>query len=149
MLNQLRAWPKLVPNDTILFFYERITVVKIKYIFLIVASCWMAACSAHDERYYRLHPNALQKAITACPQKQPANVTCEQLRTIASRVNELAYQLRLNPQGYGKEILALQEAIAKQEANSGQANTQPTLAENKRELEEHLAIVKWLESPER
>jgi hypothetical protein len=109
----------------------------------------MASCAAHDERYYSLHPNALQKAITACPQKPSSTVSCEQLKNIASRVNDLAYQLRLNPQGYGKEILALQETIGKQEANPAEASTlEPSLAENKRDLEEHLAIVKWLESPE-
>ena len=114
-----------------------------------MASFWMTACVAHDERYYSLHPNALQKAITACPQKSPSTVSCEQLKNIAAHVNDLAYQLRLNPQGYGKEILTLQETIAKQETNITDASTvKHSLAENKRDLEEHLAIVKWLESPE-
>ena len=123
--------------------------VKVKYTFLLMASVWMTACVAHDERYYSLHPNALQKAIIACPQKSPSTVSCEQLKNIAAHVNDLAYQLRLNPQGYGKEILMLQETIATQETNATDASTMKrSIAENKRDLEEHLAIVKWLESPE-
>lgn len=108
----------------------------IKYSVGLILSLVAAVSMAHTERYYNLHPDALQKAMAACPQKQPRDISCEQLKAIALRVNNLAYQLRLNPQEYGKEILALQEAIAKQENKI-----------NKRDLEERLAIVKWLESP--
>ena len=123
----------------------------IKYFILVMASLWVVACMAHDERYYNLHPNALQKVIAECPQKQPTGISCEQLKNIASQVNDLAYQLRLSPQGYGKEILALQEMIAKQEGllhgDTNQQEQQVTLAENKQQLEARLAVVKWLESP--
>ena len=78
-------------------------------------------------------------------------MSCGQLKNIASRVDELAYQLRLNPQGYGKEIITLQENIAKQEATlinqSNQPELQRALLDNKYDLDEHMAIVKWLESP--
>ena len=124
----------------------------IKYVVLVMASIGVAACSAHDGRYYSLHPNALQKAIKQCPQTQPKGVSCTQLKTIAVRVNELAYQLRSNSQGYGKKILNLQETIAKQEAalqnGSHQLELQASIHTNKHDLEEYLAIVKWLESPE-
>lgn len=124
----------------------------IKYVVLVMASLWVAACSAHDERYYSLHPNALQKAISQCPKSQPIEVSCEQLKMVASRVNELANELRSNPQGYGKKILSLQEVIAKQESTLQKASDAPELqssiVENKKDLEERLAVVKWLESPE-
>lgn len=123
----------------------------IKYIFLVIASLWMAACAAHNERYYSLHPKVLEAAIIACPEKSPTGISCEQLKIIASHVNELAYQLRLNPQGYGKEILMLQETIAKQELNLRQSPNEPkqqaSLIENQHQLGERLAVVKWLESP--
>ncbi len=123
----------------------------IKYIILLMASLWVAACSAHNERYYNLHPKALQEAIAGCPKKQAGDISCEQLQTIASQINDLAYQLRLNPQGYGKKILTLQEMIAKQEFDLRGALNQPdlqlSLVENKQQLEKCLAVVKWLESP--
>ena len=74
----------------------------VKYIILMMASLSVAACAAHDEHYYSLHPKALEEAIAACPQQAPKGVSCDQLKNIASQVNDLAYQLRLNPQDYGK-----------------------------------------------
>jgi len=52
----------------------------------------------------------------------------------------LAYQLRDDPQGYGKTILKLQETIAKQDSS-------PDHIKIKGDLEERLAVVKWLTSP--
>jgi len=123
----------------------------IKYIILGVSSLWMTACSAHDEQYYRLHPKLLQQALQTCPEKQSANISCEQLKDIALRVNEFAYQLQIDPQGYGKKIILLQQIIAKQESTlkttPNQQELQTSLNENKQDLQERLAIVKWLESP--
>ena len=123
----------------------------LKYIILIMASLCLASCTAHNERYYRLNPKVLQLAIADCPDKKPADISCEQLKNIAAQVNELAYQLRLNPQGYGNDVLKLQETIAKQELSlskaSNQHEPQSSLMENKQQLEERLAVVKWLESP--
>ena len=123
----------------------------IKYIMLVITSFWMVSCVAHNDRYYSLHPNVLQDAITECSNKPSKDVDCEQLKVIASKVNELAYQLRLNAQEYGKEILALQETIAKQEMTlpgaPNQSELQASLLENRQQLEVRLAVVKWLESP--
>lgn len=125
----------------------------IKYIFLMLVSLWVAACAAHDEHYYSVHPKLLQQAIGQCPAKQPKGISCAQLNDVAVRVNEFAYQLGLDPQGYGKKILALQEMIAKQELALQELSSQPelktSLADNKQRLQERLAIVKWLESPHR
>lgn len=121
-----------------------------KYIATVVFLCWMGSPAAHDAEYYRQNPNALQQALKACPEKQPSAIGCEQLKTIAVQLNDLAYQLRQSPQEYGKDILRLQEAIAKDEALL-QAGTQTEIAslldENKQELRARLAVVKWLESP--
>jgi hypothetical protein len=123
----------------------------IKYIILVITSLWTVYCVAHTDRYYRLHPNALQDVISQCSNKQSKGVDCDQLNAIASQVNALAYQLRLDAQGYGKDILALQESIAKQEMTlhdaPNQAEIQKSLIENRQKLEVRLAVVKWLESP--
>ncbi len=124
-----------------------------KFIILAVMSVWLVACSAHDEQYYRAHPVALQDALTKCPDQQPAGLSCQQLKDIALRLNELAYQLRMNPQDFGKQILALQETIAKQEntlqQNPNQPEVKAALDKNMQQLKERIAVVKWLESPER
>ena len=143
-----------MPTGDIIKFFSNIIkgLPMIKHILLVTVSLWSAACAAHDGRYYSLHPMALQKALETCPQNKPRDVNCEQLKSIASRVNESANQLRINPQEYGQRILALQEKIAKQESalqkEPNQAELQSALAENRRELQDRLAIVKWLESPE-
>ena len=78
-------------------------------------------------------------------------MTCEQLETLASRMNKLAYQLQLSPQGFGKKIMALQETIAKQraqlKAETTNENLQADLTQNERDLADYLAVVRWFESP--
>lgn len=124
----------------------------IRYIILVMTSLWMTACAAHDDYYYSVHPKILQQVLQACPTKQSRDISCDQLKNIALQVNESAYQLRLDPQTYGKKILLLQQIISKQESalqeKSNQPDLQSSLKENKRHLQERLAIVKWLESPE-
>jgi hypothetical protein len=100
---------------------------------LILALFYGAVCDAHDVNYYRLHPDLVQKAMEGCPAKNPSDITCDEFKAAAIRINELSYQLRSDPQGYGKKILSLQEQLT---------------LDNKQELQEYLAIVKWLESPE-
>ena len=123
-----------------------------KYMIFVAASLWISTAIAQDAQYYRLHPHALQQALKACPKQSAVRVSCEQLATIASKLNASADQLRSDPQGYGKKILSLQEDIAQQESRLRTtdltAALQSSLNENKRTLQERLAIVKWLESPE-
>ena len=123
----------------------------IKHFSLAILSLWSVASFAHDESYYSAHPKELQQAFNKCPEQQTTKLSCEQLKAIALRLNTLAYELRLDPQGYGQKILALQEEIAANELTSQhnmQANdSQSVLAKNKKQLKERLAIVKWLESP--
>ncbi len=124
----------------------------IKTIMVATVSLWMTTCVAADEQYYRVHPHALEQALQACPKPPSASMSCEQLATIASEVNASAEQLRMDPQGYGKKILSLQEDIAAHEVmlqtSPQKTALQSSLNEKKQMLEERLAIVKWLESPE-
>ncbi|WP_454783104.1 hypothetical protein [Legionella sp. WA2022007384] len=111
----------------------------------------LTSCSAKNEHYYKSHPNELQQAMKACPERQPQGMTCEQMEVLANRMNKLAYQLQLSPQGFGKKIMALQETIVKQQAQlkteNNNENLQANLTQNKRELADHLAVVRWFESP--
>ena len=111
----------------------------------------LTSCTTKDEHYYQSHPDVMQKVIKLCPEQQPEGLTCQQLETLATRMNSLAYQLQMSPQGFGTKILELQETIAKQqnELKTEHTNTelQTRIIENQRDLEEHLAVVKWLESP--
>lgn len=124
----------------------------IRRILLVIMTFWIVACSAHDEHYYSQNPNALQEALKNCEMQPTKALNCDQLREIALRMNELAFQLRGDPQGYGKQILALQQKVADQEIdlekNSNQPDIKEQLSQNKKQLRERLAVVKWLESPE-
>lgn len=104
------------------------------------------ACTAQDEQYFSVHPKALQEAIAACPAKAPKSVSCDSLRELAIKVNELVYELRMSPQGFGKTILSLQEKVAA-EALDNQPATKLLLSKDQTELSERLAVVGWLESP--
>lgn len=123
-----------------------------KSLFLICISVLLTACAVQDEHYYRTNPKALDQAVKNCPAQQPPKLSCSQLAAIALSMNELAYQLQMNPQGFGKQILALQESLAKKEGQlqkePAQVELKAAIEKNKQELAERLAIVRWLESPE-
>ncbi|WP_165481087.1 hypothetical protein [Legionella impletisoli] len=124
----------------------------LRNVFLILLSFWVVACSAHDKHYFATHPHALQQALNKCPEDSPNLVSCRELETMANRINEYALDLRSNPQGFGKEILALQEEIAQQESilrqSQNHSDLKQALQMNKSDLEQRLAVVRWLESPE-
>ncbi|CDZ78187.1 hypothetical protein BN59_02495 [Legionella massiliensis] len=122
-----------------------------KYLFVACATLLIIGCSSHNEHYYQIHPQALQDAIKSCPAKQPTPLSCEQLTSLAVAMNEIAYQLQTNPQAFGRKILALQQAMASQEAalkTKADPELKATLEKNKLLLEQYLAVVRWLESPE-
>lgn len=124
----------------------------IKIILLCFMSLGLVACTADDEQYYITHPKALQQAMHSCPGSSKVSISCAQLENIAKRLQRLGYQLRNNPQEYGKRILELQELVARQKAslreNMNQVELKNRLLKNQRLLQEHIAVVKWLESPE-
>lgn len=123
-----------------------------KYIVTLFVILGLTSCAAKDERYYQTHAKELQKAIKACPEQQPSkSMSCQQLEVVAKRMNYLGYQLQSGPQEFGKKIIELQEIIPQQELqlkNKGSdSELQASLEQNRRELAEYLAVVKWLESP--
>ena len=102
--------------------------------------------------YSKLSPQQIETDLASCPQHQPHfNLSCEQLRQIAERINDLAIQLQINRQGYGQAILAAQEKLAQQEElldkHKDDIQLISEIAVNKQEINERLTIVKWLESP--
>ncbi|MDF1828050.1 MAG: hypothetical protein P1U39_07200 [Legionellaceae bacterium] len=112
----------------------------------------LSACSPGNEQKYSTNPKALQQAMRQCPDHPPKNISCEQLSNISMRVNQLAYKLRLDQQAYGKDILALQTMITEQrhalEKNPNKVELNKSLKNNQKLLQEHLAVVRWLASPE-
>lgn len=124
----------------------------LKFLILCGICLSLSACDTHDEQYYKLHPVALREALSHCPQTSPKLLTCPQLQNIAARVDALALALRIDAQAYGKQILALQEKIASQslklKQDPKQKELQSSLHADTQDLQERLAIVRWLESPE-
>ncbi len=111
----------------------------------------LASCSAKNEYYYQTHPDELQQALKACPERQPQGLSCEHMEALATRMNELAYKLQMSPQGFGQKIIALQEAIAKEQSQlnteRNNENLEASLMKKKQDLADHLAVVRWFESP--
>lgn len=122
-----------------------------KCLMAILVVIGLTSCMKKDEAYYQTHPNELQQAIKSCPKQQSQGMTCNQLQELARRMNQLAYQLQQNPQGFGNKILMLQDAIGRQEqqlkTDIGNKELQEEIARNQHDLAEYLAVVKWLESP--
>lgn len=122
----------------------------IRYFILCFIFSYTTACSSQDERYFQTHPRALHEAINQCPAKSPKQMDCNQLQKLALRMNEYVYDLRMSPQGFGKDILKLQQTIAEQERLiKDHPEVKDELSQNKHELKVRLAIVDWLEAPER
>lgn len=124
-----------------------------RYFVLIGLFLSLTACVSDDARYYRLHPKMLQEVLKNCPQSSPKHLTCSELVTIAGEVNSLAYQLQQDPQGFGQTILLAQAKLAQLEADSLKNKTKSDLraqiVQVKQQVAEYLAIVRWLESPEK
>jgi hypothetical protein len=125
---------------------------NMKKMFLLSFLLILTACAAKDRNYYKLHPKELQKVLAECPNKQSSTVSCNELAAIAVKTRKLAYDLQIDPQGFGKQILSMQETLAKQKESLKLHPEQPDLEknikDNQEQLAEYLAIVKWLESPE-
>lgn len=117
----------------------------IKYVFSSIAALMLVACTPQDEQYYRVHPQMLQVALKQCPSEQQ-QVSCQELNNIAREVNQLAYELQANPQGFGRKILALQMDIFKPQATVVSLDD-AKLKAMQQELAMRLAIVQWLEAP--
>ena len=112
----------------------------------------LSACTIHDERYYTLHPKALAHAMKQCPNASNGEMSCERLEKIARKLNHMAYSLRRDQQGFGKDLIALQEKryaeTIRVRENPAQPQLKEALQKTERRLETRLAVVKWLLSPE-
>ena len=113
----------------------------------------LAACSEDNAQYYRSHPKELQEVIKNCPDVHPKHINCDELAVVAQKVNFLAYQLQRDPQEFGNKILIAQEKLARHEALLKKDKTKSSLfsqiQQEKQQIVEYLAVVKWLESPEK
>lgn len=122
-----------------------------KFYLIAVLSFGLFGCANHDEQYYVSHPKALLKAMKHCPARSDVAISCDQLKDIALRVNQLAYDLRTDRLAYGEQILALQEKRHQYEvelaARPQDVHLQQQLTALNRSLNERLFVVKWLESP--
>ena len=118
--------------------------------FLGLAVLVLAACQAKDERFYRANPQALQQALDDCSNGKMPRSECDKLDTIARDSNRLAYELQKNAQEFGKQVLLLQMELGNLQAKKPQTAEDKKIMDSLSEqLATRLAIVKWLESPEK
>lgn len=122
-----------------------------KRIGFILLSLWSVFAAAKDVSYYRVHPVELQLVLKACSDSPKLDEKCNDLQIIAQQLNAQAYELQSNPQQFGQTILHLQEMIAKAtielENTPSKSEIRTFLEENTAQLQQRLAVVKWLESP--
>lgn len=107
----------------------------------------ITACSEPKPQYYKTHPHELQLALQqhCLKPKELTSDYCVNLMKIAEHINQLIYELQLSPQLFGQNLLQLQMILAKQ---MQQPNSLSKIKKIQDDLEERLAIVQWLESPE-
>ena len=120
-------------------------------IILIALVCLLTACVKQDAHYYWQHPDKLQAVLSDCPSKHPQDIDCDTLSSIQQSMFTLARELQKNPQDFGKSIIVLQEKIS---TIKSQLKNKPndeslgkTLIESQKELDQRMAVVRWLESP--
>lgn len=123
------------------------------YLVLACLSFFLVGCTTNkDDDYYFKNPPALEAALKDCPAIHPEHISCEKLAQIAVTLNRMGRELQKNPQNYGRKILSLQETIASQKVQLSNAldksALETSIKDNEEQLAQHLAIVKWLESPE-
>lgn len=121
------------------------------YLMVLLGFFISSLCFADAESWYAEHPEALQKVILDCPNRQPKNISCRKLQEIGVRLNSFIYELQNDAQNYGQQILALQNKIVaeKQELAKNPASdaVKLSLQNDNTEVSERLAIVRWLASP--
>lgn len=122
-----------------------------KYMVTGLSLLLLVACAPQNEQYYRMNPEILRAALQKCPNQAPSGVSCDQLSSIAIKMNRLADEWRMGPQAFGKKIISLQNRLATLQDQSGnasvKANNETTIQTVSEELQERLAVVKWLSSP--
>ena len=94
---------------------------------------------AQDRAFHSMTPENLKSALEKCSALDESNTDCKQLKQDATEMSRLAYKLRIDPLGYGQQIIQLQCSIARSKGKS--------LEQENRSLAEHLQIISWLASP--
>jgi hypothetical protein len=122
-----------------------------KYIFSLFFFV-LSVTFAADIDYSKLSPLKIEQDLANCPDRAPnINLSCEELKTFASRINDFAIQMQVDRQGYGKAILASQEKLAKQQEllakNTNNEELNMEIASSQQEINERLLLIRWLESP--
>ncbi len=128
-----------------------------KYLILSAIVFLLTACQKHDLHFYRLHPRDLQEAMNECPSQIKVDPSCEQLGKIAVDINQLVSELQQNPQDFGGNIITLQTHLVTMQTQYNKLSDldkkstplDKSINDLKEKLAMRLAIVKWLESPER
>lgn len=119
---------------------------KVRLCLIILISCIFSACTKEDSNYYRFNPERLNTALQKCPEKSPKQVSCPELKSIALELNQLAWELQQNPQAFGQKMMALQTEQMRLNESNASSHERDVL---QREIAIRLAVIRWLESPER
>lgn len=97
----------------------------------------LLGCQPRDITYYQTHPEDLFDTLQHCTAE--TKPSCDELEPLAAQFRTLATELKRDPQAFGQQVLALQSHCAIQSKADPCHET----------LTMQLALIKWLESPER
>ena len=124
---------------------------NVRLFIMLITVSMLLSCSKHDTNFYTHHPQELKQALLRCPLQAPADVSCDELKKVALRINQLTYALSMDQQAYGQEILALQasksELLEKLHKNPKKIQLKQALSDISQQIDERLFVVKWLRSP--
>jgi len=122
-----------------------------KPLLLIIAALLLVSCKEKNQYYFWQHPRELEKVLALCPGVHPEKTTCSELQNIAASMQTFAWHIRMDPQGFGKAILDLQQEINQQEIQMKQSPDEKgllsALNKNKKQLQQRLVMVKHLQAP--
>lgn len=116
-------------------------------IFIFVSIGLLVGCSERSSSYYWQHPQVLHDALIKCQQNRNTAI-CDKISQIGYSMNILGQELQANPEEYGKTLLNLQMQLAEKSAQDTHTNDQ-SLQSLQQEIQQRLAVIKWLESPEK
>lgn len=100
----------------------------------------VSGCKPHDQAYYKTHPRDLFQVLPLCTSSTGA---CQNLKKMAQSFQKLALSLERDPRAFGQQIIGLETRCS---------SSMLSLKEKSRcreALQRRLAVVKWLESPEK
>ncbi len=121
-----------------------------RYLIMCMLCLFSYFCTAQNNAFDSMTPESLKIALDKCQSKPESTANCEHLKQMAAEMSRLAYKLRIDPLGYGQNIIQLQSSVVQNTElmkTNSYSESAAVLAEQRQSLAEYLQIISWLASP--